>query len=820
MKKITLSFFVFINFAQFSMGQIDSTVNALPRPNAVWEIGFNKRVTEMWGTRIPNYSPNPAGSADSGKWEWPKFLAKMEYSSNNYTPPTMASSISLGRQMVNGSYVGSFYSPFSCSGYGMYYFNWKDSIAKYDPSQIELIHSDINNMWEDMMKSDHVFDPCCGYNYSGGKEFNSENFHWMMRCTGYLFAHELHNKVIDSETINMKSVNGLSLLIHTGIDSPRSKYVQPVNVNIIDYFDGFVKNLTRALYNAGRVEWNSINYTGHTLNPLLTLYEGADRCNDPNGLVNKKRAQACLDWMMVEMALHYQDGFQAAADSRAKGGSFKPFVGSIYQYSIPYFADDAHYPSFPTSVWSKIDPAQMEVGFLLSSSYRPPKIAIDIAQRNFPLPVEIQSAKPFYHIDQGTYFNNDGTIKGESSYNAWNGTGKGRRFEFETIWLDKNLTMASAAVGRPDGAAGTYSEQCVWRLAIKGQKYGARMLSGNGGNRTGTAGRSPQHEIGQFRNVMMQMVKNDYEYGNKIFLAIPDSLNELPVTGEGNFWDVQQYKWVNKNLYLNMGSGVFLAIKPYPTPLTVEVNTGYTESTDHTALTFGWGANVLGTLVTEVATTNDYVDFASFVSALETKSIIAINASTSQYTSGSNNTIKMEYVPTGTFMMTPYTYDTPYSNPLSPAGSYPKVWGNGTYIDYTTWDSYKTVYGHDLVNQAWGSGVMTIKTNNAASRTTIDPVTAEVKFEVNKVGTIFSENKGTLLNNDSDIKVYPNPANDQLYIQSSEKVESISLYNSIGGLIKTYQSITQISMGHLQPGIYLLTIKSGNKHQHTKIMKH
>ncbi|MBV5342113.1 hypothetical protein JZU68_00325, partial [bacterium] len=278
----------------------------------------------------------------------------------------------------------------------------------------------------------------------------------------------------DGSVRNMKDVDDLRLLIHTGLEDPKTTYVNPVNVNIIDYFDGFVKNLTRALYNAGRVEWNSNNYTGHTLNPLLTLYEGADKCNDPNGAANKKCAQACIDWMMVEMALHYQDGFQAAADSRAKGGSFKPYTGSIFQFSIPYFADDTHYPTFPTSVWSKIDPSDQEVGFMISSSYRPPKIVIDIAQRNFPLPVEIQSAKPFYHIDQGTYFNNNSTIKGEFDYNAWNGTGKGRRFEYETIWLDKNLTMASAAVGRPDGAFGTFSEQCMWRLAVKGQKNGAR----------------------------------------------------------------------------------------------------------------------------------------------------------------------------------------------------------------------------------------------------------------------------------------------------------------------------------------------------------
>jgi hypothetical protein len=344
------------------------------------------------------------------------------------------------------------------------------------------------------------------------------------------------------------------------------------------------------------------------------------------------------------------------------------------------------------------------------------------------------------------------------------------------------------------------------------------MMSGNAGDRTTSAGRSPMHEIGQFRNVMMQMVKDDYEFGNRIWLAVPDSLNQLPLTGEGNFWDVQQYKWVNKDLYLNMGSGVFVAIKPYPAPLTLEVNTGYTESVDHSALIFGWSPNVLGTLVTEVATTNDYADFASFVNAMQTKTITAITASTSQYTSGSNNTIQMEYVEPGTFMMTPFTYDTPYTNPLSPAGSYPKVWGNGNYIDYTTWDSYKTVYGHDLVNQAWGSGVMTLKTAEASSRTTIDPVTAEVKFEVNKVSSN-STSIRHLTTQKSTIHIYPNPVKNELFVKSDQPIKSLSIYNSIGVLVSNYENVSVIPTANLPKGIYFLKIRIVDAEEVKKFIK-
>ena len=806
----TLFFVLLItNFSVFA--QIDSLVEELPRPDANWETEFQQRIDLIYGARIPGYTFNPgSGVDDGGKWEWPRFLAKMRYPTSNPTTSTMSGYITSGRSMVNGANVGSFYKPFSCAGYAMYFFNWKDSILKYDPTQIDLVYSDVQSMMYMLMRQDHVFDECCGYNLYGGKEFNSENFHWMMRSAGYLFAHELHGKNINGTVYNMYSFNMSSqgIFLHTGLASPKTSTIYPQNVNVIGYFDGFVKNLTRALYNAGRVEWNSNNYYGHTLNPLMTLYQNADKCNDPNGMVNKKRAKACVDWMMVEAAVRFQDGFQAAADARAKTGSFKPFAGSVYQYTIPYFTDNNHPLTFHNNTWSYVNPGEMEVGFLLNSDYRPPQIVIDIAQRKFDFPVEIQSAKPFYHIDHGQLFNNNGSIKGESPYNAWNGTGKGRRFEFETIWIDKNVTLASAAVGRPDGNQGTYSEQCLWRMAVTGQTYGARMMSGNAGGFGDTDGRSPYHEIGQFRNMMVQMVKHTSAYSNYIWFAIPDSLNQLTTTGESNFWDVQQYKWIGNNLYLNLGNEVYVTLKPYPTP-TISVNTSYTESSAHSSLQFKWGANVLGTVVMEVTTGREFSSFDDFVNIAKNLSISSIDVSTTQYTGTSGNTIKMQYTAPIPFTMTPYTYDTPYTNPFSPAGNYPKVWGNGNYIDFQTWDSYKTVYGHDLVNQKWGSGTMTLKSRTDSAKVVIDPATAEASFFINKKSVTTSDKKK--LNNEvvnANFEIYPNPVENELIIKSVNQIICFKIYNIFGQLIQTTvgnkEDTYRLNTANLETGIYLL----------------
>jgi hypothetical protein len=69
---------------------------------------------------------------------------------------------------------------------------------------------------------------------------------------------------------------------------------------------------------------------------------------------------------------------------------------------------------------------------------------------------------------------------------------------------------------------------------------------------------------------------------------------------------------------------------------------------------------------------------------------------------------------------------------ITPAGVTPKVWGNGEYIDYNSWDSYRTSFGFDIINQAWGSGKMTLKSKNHTLNITVNPLNGEVKFDTNK----------------------------------------------------------------------------------------
>ena len=78
--------------------------------------------------------------------------------------------------------------------------------------------------------------------------------------------------------------------------------------------------------------------------------------------------------------------------------------------------------------------------------------------------------------------------------------------------------------------------------------------------------------------------------------------------------------------------------------------------------------------------------------------------------------------------------------------------------------------------------------------------------------------------NEGHINVYPNPASDVLYIESAEKIESVSIFDSRGGTLELWNSGTmeqpnersgEQAMGHLEvplsglaPGLYLVRVET------------
>lgn len=255
-------------------------------PGMKWEIGFKQRLHKfLYNKQYQTNLADANSDSDAGKRVWPPFLAEL-YKAKDEPRKVNQLIQSTGENLLQSKWAGSFYKPFSMPGYSMYYFQYKDRLP-YSQLEHTRRHLYNGNGWEYLTRTDGYMDPIYlppAYPY--GTEFNSENFNWMARMSGYLFAHEY------SDTVK------------------------------ITYFDRYIKNWIRALYNVGRVEWNSNNYWGHTFNPLLSLHTNA---RDPEV---KKMAKAGLDWMVAEAAIHYLDGFFAAGDVRAKSSAYKPFAGS------------------------------------------------------------------------------------------------------------------------------------------------------------------------------------------------------------------------------------------------------------------------------------------------------------------------------------------------------------------------------------------------------------------------------------------------------------------------------------------------------------
>ena len=79
----------------------------------------------------------------------------------------------------------------------------------------------------------------------------------------------------------------------------------------------------------------------------------------------------------------------------------------------------------------------------------------------------------------------------------------------------------------------------------------------------------------------------------------------------------------------------------------------------------------------------------------------------------------------------------------------------------------------------------------------------------------------------TNFNIYPNPANEILYIQpikAIKNIEKIYLINTYGQIVKTGKheannEIIQINLSELIPGIYMLKIESEDKFVYRKIVK-
>jgi len=672
-------------------GRVAVNYSELIESDVSWESGYQQRVALLInGQNWTNSSG--AGDPDSGKRDWPALLAQMWKSRgdaaqlNAYINGGKVGSVNGGNTLMFSPYAGTFYKAFSVPGYNKYYFMFRDySDSVFIPEAQANEARNIN--WDYLTREDNRMDPIYGQT-----EFNSENFNWMARLGGLQWAYELPDTDLGTYQYNLQAG-------------------QPKGMARA-YFSGYMDNWTRALFNTGRVEWNSHIYWGYTFQPVITLYDHPPLdISQPDPAYRDKvklQARAGADWMLLEAALHYLDGFVGGPESRAKNSPQTPFSGSVWPYAYLYFADAENHPTFsPSAAAAVMD--KNTIGWFPWSDYRPLRVIRAIANREFALPVEIQSAKPFYHLDHDNY----AAWSGEGSYTEWKANKlaaeqaqrTGFRYEFETIHMDTHYLLASVASHRPNGSIGTFSEHNLHRLMVKGSDNGAIQVVGNTGRYSTPAGRDPYEQIAQYANVMMRLIKSPTSTGNKLWFAIPNEAASAV--------DVDR-------VYVDMGQGVYVAIVPYGNSTLVQAAYG----TSHRKYTWEFAADTLGALAMEVGTQADHGDFDGFRAAVAARVLTSPAPSQVEYTSSAGRVLRMEW----TGVVNDYPMTENGGRILAVGGTIPRTWRDGVEVNYDTWNSYEVVSGESIVRQEWGSGLLTLSAGGETVQIEVDPVTADVQY--------------------------------------------------------------------------------------------
>jgi len=751
----------------------------------LWETGYQSRVDEMLNAFKFTTCGSGSSGVDVGKNLWPSLFSQMYKKRNN--PVTLDSLINTcGNSLINSQWAGSMCGPFSGPGISNYYFQFKDRLPQAQKVKVRNYLYQPTNYpyrcpsgllgWHFFMRSDQQMDPVYNSenpetnpaNQYNGNEKDSENYHWMQRMPGALFAEEF----CDSNNVE---------------DAQR-----------LSFFRTWSRNWIRALYNVGRIEWNSVSYWGHTIQPLQVFH------NHVKNPEVRKMAKAGLDWMLLELALHYVDGFQAGADVRAKEGAYKPFAGSSWGYAWYYFADQNHLPSYYSPGIFNTKTTIDFIGYSPFSSYRPSQVLIDIAQRKFPMPVEIQSAKPFYALDH-------------ESYKDWKGnTFKSRRFEFETLWLDSNFLLSSLASNIPDGWAECdrqrpFAEQSMWRLSVKGTNNGAVQIYGNSGSLL--AGkkrhviREPREQIGQFRNAMMRILRN------------PDSMwIELP--------RIQPVSKENNRVFIDFGNAVYAAFQPYG---AIALDT-MTVPQDMRQIRYLWTFNPnskLGALVLETGTGQDFSSYSNFKNQVMSQSAFsATDTNTIVYNSASGHSLKMEYQ----HQNQPYTMITPVVPPCSVpnAGTVAKVWGDGQYINFERWESYKVVHGKQIVYQPWGGGFLDLRSANNGLQIRVDSSNGSVSyygFDPNEYTTQLNPSKRE---SNRNFRIIPNPLKEGEWVKLEgdyAAASTISILDLTGHLVfknkitgNSGNRSIQLPISGIPKGIYLVKVEGDGKQETLKLV--
>jgi hypothetical protein len=698
-----------------------------------YEAAWQAKLTSLLGAQQPWTVPGGLPGAqcadsyadlDQGKYVWPALLAEMwkvhgnatalaEFATRNTTSAT-----ELG---ANGLFAtqkcGTFFKPFNDPGLVTYLAEFGRARGGrppvVPPSQVAAFTAMLwSSGWALGRRLEGLQDPIYAYG-----EFDSENYNWMSRASVLLAAEMVGNPYVAA--------------------------------------DGYawLANLVRALYNKGRLEYDSTVYALYVLQPMLMLYEYS------RNETARAQARAAADWLVAAHSLKMLDGWQVGPDARAKAEAAEPFFGSSWamHYLLavtPTAVDPAGWHPSYTDEDAAAHWAVDFNGQLPFTSYRPHQALVNLARRNYSVPVTLRSAKPFYRLNAGGY----------AHWAASDPAPAGRRFEYETFHADAAFMLSSLAAGRPDGSysfavPGVYgasqlpfSEQSVWRLGVlggggggSGALPGAQQVFGNagGGWFDTPAGRCPWEQLGQAGPVLLRVLSG----AGSAWVALP---NATAVT-----WAPLQHAGAGSppGAFADMGHGVFFALLPFGAAGNATAGP-YPHDPAWAQLTWPFSNASLGGLALEVGTAAAYASFGQFVAAVaatarfqllddRTPQLAAagwraavtgaadaddggasVGGGTLAYLAAGGVNLTVGHTGVGAYTMV-------NGDVVSPAGLQPNVWIDGAAVDFDAFDSFGGAPGSAIpppLAQAWGSGVLEVTAGGSALRIAVDPATGAVEY--------------------------------------------------------------------------------------------
>jgi len=238
---------------------------------------------------------------------------------------------------------------------------------------------------------------------------------------------------------------------------------------------------SKRIYETGTGEFASTIYYVYDIVPWMSLY---DYAKDPEV---KAAAKSVVDYYASEVALVYSQGNIGGMDMRGSGSSDKSFRGGIAFLAWLWYGDTptSDFETLKEMYFRDKTKEALHTTYGAMSSYRPPQLAVMLANNKFQIPAMYYNSKPGYLLENPSYIKS-------------------------TFYRDSQYQLGAGYIPYGGWSAGCYAT-ISWKLIARGNIYTTKSyqyISGQGMVlKSDGQWRCPFDQLVHHKNVMIQMTK-------------------------------------------------------------------------------------------------------------------------------------------------------------------------------------------------------------------------------------------------------------------------------------------------------------------------